>query len=101
LKIVGFVEDEATIKKVLQKLNLWNVKNTDPPDKNTPKNEKEFIIEYCSITDFEYIKYETDNDNDNDGNERGQIELLQMSGAVDILPNYEYEIEQIPNYDEY
>ncbi len=98
MKVVGFVEDEATIKKVLQKLNLWNVRNTDPPDKNTPQNEEEPIIEYCSITDFEYIKYPTDNDNE--GNESGQIEFLQMSGVVDILPNYEYEIDQLPNYEE-
>ena len=38
MKIKGFIEDEATIKKTLKKLNLWNAKNLEPPPPNDAYN---------------------------------------------------------------
>lgn len=102
MKVKGFIEDEATIKKVLTKLNLWNVKNIEPPDKDDAyvrKNKKLSDIE-CAST----IDYENENEiywNDKDADEILKFDLYQMSEAADILPNYEDEIDPLPNYDEY
>ena len=93
MKVKGFIDDEATIKKVLTKLNLWNVKNIEPPDKKLSDIECASKIE----NENEYENYW----NDEDADEILEFELYQISETVDILPNYEDEIDLLPNYDEY
>ena len=96
MKVKGFIDDEATIKKVLTKLNLWNVKNIEPPDKNDPhgrKDKKLSDIECASNIEYEKENYW----NDEDADEILEFDLYQMSEAVDILPNYEDEIDILPN----
>ena len=118
MKIKGFIEDEATIKKVLKKLNLWNVKNIDPPCKNVTysrKNKELYNLEYENINNGEdsygECNIEDTFDADIDSNcdiyadedfydERLEIDLYEISEAIDILPNYEDEIDLLPNYDE-
>jgi hypothetical protein len=43
MRIIAFIEDEQLVKKILQHLNLWDVKSKPPPCANGPPTES-FII---------------------------------------------------------
>ena len=57
MRIIGFIEDQATIKKILVHLNLWLPQNNSPP-----KPVKNIIEDFQTTVDDEYLnsKYECD-----------------------------------------
>ncbi len=49
MKVIGFIEHDALIKKILMHLGLWETRNHDPPQSNdsqTPTIETELTYDY-------------------------------------------------------
>ena len=43
MRIIAFIDDQQIVKKILQHLDLWDVKRKPPPRSNDPPTES-FII---------------------------------------------------------
>jgi len=46
MRIIGFIEDEEVIKKILKHLDLWDKKARPPPKANSPPMTSEYHIDY-------------------------------------------------------
>ena len=52
MRIISFIEDEGTIKKILKHLNLWETRIHDPPsDMKNMCNENIIIPKFLSFAD--------------------------------------------------
>lgn len=76
MRIISFVEDEETIKKILKHLNLWEIQNHDPPDARKIPVEFEYLISKNVICNSDKI----DNDSSNP---------FPDYDTIDELPKYE------------
>ena len=48
MRIISFIEDDLIVKKILEHLDLWDVKRKPPPRANSPPTEAFFIYDECS-----------------------------------------------------
>ena len=49
MKVIAFIEDDALIRKILQHIGLWEIRNHDPPqlnDAHIPAIETELTYDY-------------------------------------------------------
>jgi hypothetical protein len=48
MRIISFIEDDQLVKKILQHLDLWDVKHKPPPRANSPPTDSIINLDECS-----------------------------------------------------
>ena len=48
MRIISFIEDDQLVKKILEHLDLWDVKRKPPPRANSPPTDSFIIYDECS-----------------------------------------------------
>jgi hypothetical protein len=61
MKIIGFIEDDEIIEKILRHLGLWETRNHDPPQSGDqpPANHKSEFTCYITYSQLPLIDYWT------------------------------------------
>ncbi len=60
MRIISFIEDDQLVKKILEHLDLWDVKRKPPPRANDPPSEAFIIYDGSSVPSADDYIIDTD-----------------------------------------